>query len=103
MNEVNKIVENAGEVNVKKFKFENKETFITIRLKASTDEDFVEIDLDKENTSIEEFKEIIFRELEHIDCKSQIYKIRKMPNILIRNTNDLKRLKNEQNIEVIFQ
>jgi hypothetical protein len=75
---------------------------ITIRLKANLDEDFIEIDIDKLNMSFEEFKEICYKELDHIDRKMKIFKIRKLPNILIRNTNDIKRLKNEQEIQVIF-
>ena len=75
---------------------------IVVRLKAETDEDFVEVDLDKANTTFEQFKEIIFRELDHIDKNFNIYKIRKLPNILIRNTNDIKRLKNEQEVEVFY-
>jgi hypothetical protein len=75
---------------------------IAVRFRANTDEDFVEIDLDKENTSYDEFKNILFHELSHIDRKLSIYKIRKLPNILIRNTSDIRRLKNEQEIEVFF-
>jgi hypothetical protein len=75
---------------------------IAVRFRANTDEDFVEIDLDKENTSYDEFKNILFHELSHIDRKLSINKIRKLPNILIRNTSDIRRLKNEQEIEVFF-
>ena len=75
---------------------------ITIRLKANEDEDFIEIDIDKLNITFEEFKEMCYKELDHIDRKMKIFKIRKLPNILIRNTNDIKRLRNEQEIQVIF-
>lgn len=75
---------------------------ITIRLKANEDEDFIEIDIDKLNINFEEFKEMCYKELDHIDRKMKIFKIRKLPNILIRNTNDIKRLRNEQEIQVIF-
>jgi hypothetical protein len=75
---------------------------ITVRIRANTDEDFVEVDIDKLSTTFEEFKSIIVKELDHLDKKLQIFKIRKLPNILIRNTNDIKRLKNDQEIEIIF-
>jgi len=75
---------------------------IAVRFRTNKDEDFIEIDLDKENTSYDEFKNIIYKELSHIDNKLSICKIRKLPNILIRNTSDIRRLKNEQEIEVFF-
>ena len=75
---------------------------ITVRLRANNDEDFIEIDLDKENTSFDEFKNILHKELSHVDKKLSICKIRKLPNILIRNNSDIIRLKNEQEIEVYF-
>jgi hypothetical protein len=77
-------------------------SMITIRLKANTDEDFIEIDIDKAETSFDVFKEICRKELNHVDDFKSIFKIRKLPNILIRNTNDVRRLKNEQEIEVVF-
>ena len=80
----------------------HNQDIITVRIRANTDEDFIEVDIDRLNAKFDEFKDIIVKELDHLDKKLQIFKIRKLPNILIRNTNDIKRLKNDQEIEVIF-
>jgi hypothetical protein len=72
----------------------------TIKIKDIDEIDFIEIDLDTENTTIEKFKEIIRDELE---LNFEILKIRKLPNILIRNNKDIKRLKDDQEIEIIFK
>ena len=92
-------------LNPKRIKFLDKHIerdIVTVRFKASTDEDFVEIDLDKANTTFEEFKELIYKELNHIDKNLCISKIRKLPNVLVRNTSDIRRLKEEQEIVVFF-
>ena len=81
---------------------QNRSEIVTIRVKANTDEDFIEIDIDKMNLDFETFKNICRKELDHIDLKKSIFKIRKLPNVLIRNTNDIKRLKMDQEIEFVF-
>jgi ankyrin repeat protein len=73
---------------------------ITVRIRLNTDKDFIEFDIDRLNTTIEQFKMICYQELDNFDKSLCIKKIRKLPNILIRNTNDIKRLKNEQEIEI---
>jgi hypothetical protein len=75
---------------------------ITIRVKSSTDEDFIELDIDKLNIDFEAFKDLCRKELDHIDVRRTIFKVRKLPNILMRNSSDVRRLKNEQEIEIIF-
>ena len=90
------------DLNVPKRDDQADNDFITIRIKSSHDEDFIEIDVDTLNTDFEKFKEICYKELDHIEVGKSILKIRKLPNILIRNTNDVKRLKNEQEIEIFF-
>lgn len=78
---------------------------VTIRVKTNLDDDFIEVDLDRLNTDFNRFKEICIRELQdcvHIGNDYILQKIRKIPNILIRNTNDIRRLKNEQAIEFVF-
>ncbi len=72
----------------------------TIKIRDIDEIDFIEIDLDTENTTIEKFKEIIKYELE---LNFEILKIRKLPNILIRNNKDIQRLKDDQEIEIIFK
>lgn len=75
---------------------------ITIKVRDSDEFDFVEVDLDVEQTSFEQFKEIVLKELEY-DCRQMNFlKIRKLPNVLIRNSRDIKRLKEQQEIEVVF-
>jgi hypothetical protein len=59
--------------------------------------------LDIVNTSFETFQEIIYQELEYEKTDVEIVKIRKLPNVLIRNTNDIKRLKESQEVEIIFR
>lgn len=81
----------------------SEESVITIRLKEHLDEDFIEIDIDRFNLTLEDFKKLCYKELDHISEDRSIVKIRKLPNILIRNDNDIRRLKNEQEIEIIFQ
>jgi hypothetical protein len=79
----------------------NESSMITVRVRVNTDSDFVEFDFDKSTTTFEEFKELCVRELE-LERNKAIKLIRKLPNILIRNIKDIKRLKNEQEIEICF-
>ncbi len=74
---------------------------ITIKVRAHGDEDFVELDIDKRMT-FDQFKTACVNELDHITNGSPVFKIRKLPNVLIRKTADVKRLKQEQEIEFIF-
>ncbi|CAF0909956.1 unnamed protein product [Brachionus calyciflorus] len=78
-----------------------KQEIITIRVRSNSDKDFIEFDIDRQNLEFAEFKLLCQRELE-VDENYKVYKIRKLPNILIRNTNDIRRLKNEQEIEFVF-
>lgn len=75
---------------------------ITVRIRSNFDQDFIEIDIDKQNLDFEVFKKMCLNELIDMNDNLKIEKIRKLPNILIRNTNDIKRLKNEQEIEFEF-
>lgn len=74
---------------------------ITIRIKCNFDEDFIEVDIDKLSTDFESFKKICLSELDQ-SMSGSLVKIRKLPNILIRNSKDIRRLKNEQEIEFVF-
>ena len=74
-------------------------SLITIKIRVHLELDFIEVDLIPDKTSFEEFKKICIDELE---LKiTVISKIRKLPNILIRNDKDVKRLKDGQEIEII--
>lgn len=81
----------------------NPKEEITVKLRDADELDFIEIDLDKESTSFEQFKQLILTELEYDSQCKEILKIRKLPNVLIRNTKDIKRLQENQEIEVIFK
>lgn len=80
--------------------------FTTIKIRTNLDEDFVEIDFDRLNTNFEAFKEMCINEfVDYVDIDfgvMKLDKIRKLPNVLIRNTNDVKRLKEDQSVEFFF-
>ena len=77
---------------------------ITIKVKTEHESDFIEMEIDRSNMSFDEFKIACVAELDDIlDKTLPVVKIRKLPNILIRNTRDIKRLKNNQEIEFIFE
>lgn len=78
---------------------------VTIKVRTNLDEDFVEIDIDPSNTSFEVFKNICIREFDYVEAdfdKLRLHRVKKLPNVLIRNTNDVKRLKNDQSVEFYF-
>ena len=79
----------------------NDQNIITIKIRVHKQEDFVEIDIDR-NLSFEKFKQICIDELEIENEDLPIVKIRKLPNVLIRKTQDIKRLKNDQEIEFLL-
>lgn len=74
---------------------------ITIKARAHGDEDFVELDIDKRMTFVE-FKAACISELDHIEKDAPVLKIRKLPNVLVRKTADIKRIKPDQEIELIL-
>ena len=74
-------------------------------MRTNLDDDFVEIDIDPSNTSFEAFKNICIREFDYVEAdfdKLRLHRVKKLPNVLIRNTNDVKRLKNDQSVEFYF-
>ncbi len=73
---------------------------ITLKIRLESDRDFIEIDFDRSNTSFEQFKSILANELQLGDDGRGIVKIRKLPNVLVRNDKDIERLRNEQEIEI---
>lgn len=80
-----------------------KPTLINVKIRDSEELDFIEVDLDIGNTTFDLFKEIVYKELEYEKKDAEILKVRKLPNVLIRNTNDIRRLKEDQEIEIIFR
>ena len=68
---------------------------------AYTDErDFIEVELDRNNLTFSALVSLLTRELA-IDRKS-IYKIRKLPNTILRKDKDIKRLQDFQEVEVVL-
>ena len=68
---------------------------------AYTDErDFIEVELDRNNLTFSALVSLLTRELA-IDRKS-IYKIRKLPNTILRKDKDVKRLQDFQELEVVL-
>ena len=68
---------------------------------AYTDErDFIEVELDRNNLTFSALVSLLTREL-NIDRKS-IYKIRKLPNTILRKDKDVKRLCDFQELEVVL-
>ena len=57
--------------------------------------------MDQQNTTFEEFKKLCLEELQ-FNKDAYINKIRKLPNILVRNDRDIKRLKNDQELEIFL-
>lgn len=78
----------------------NNENEITIKMRTQLETDFIEVDFDPNDTSFEKFKLICKQELDL--NYNEIIKIRKLPNIIIRNDKDIKRIKNGQEIEILI-
>ncbi len=77
---------------------------ITIKVKAETDRDFIEMDIDSFNTSFDDFKSACINEMERLEQDGLIVdRVRKLPNVLVRNTKDVKRFRDGQEIEFVFK
>lgn len=74
---------------------------VTIRVKTHLDSDYIEIDVDILNTSLDEFKKLCLEEL-NLPRDTELTKIKKYQNVLIRNDKDIKRLKNDVEVELFF-
>ncbi len=79
----------------------NSKSHITLKLRVHSDVDFIEFDVDTTTLSFTGFKQLCATELQ-IDAEN-IEKIRKLPNVLIRNDNDIRRLKTDQEIEICIK
>lgn len=78
---------------------------VTIKIRTNLDADFVEIELEPTNTSLDDFKKICLKEFDHVKIDPNVMKlekIRKLPDVLIRNTNDVRRLKDDNAVEFCF-
>lgn len=80
---------------------------ITIKLRTNLDPDFVEMDLiPSEVASFERFREACMREFTHVHINTErvfLHRIRKLPDVLVRNLGDLRRLKSNDALEFCFR
>eukprot|EP00794_Sanderia_malayensis_P010990 gene10990-12153_t len=76
------------------------EIVLKIRL-AERDDDFIEIELNSKLLTYDELLNVCSKELQV--SRSQISKIRKLPNTMIRRDKDVKRLQPFQELEVILE
>ncbi len=70
-----------------------------VKLRCANDEDFIEVDLERDCLTFNYFVDTLCAEL-GVDRKS-VAKIRKCPNTLIRNDRDVSRLLDMQEIELV--
>lgn len=78
------------------------EICIKVRISGLKDLDFIEIDINTMVCNFDEFKGILCEELDIIGKENKITKIRKLPNIKLRNVKDICRLKDGDSIEIIL-
>ncbi|XP_012285950.1 ankyrin repeat domain-containing protein 40 [Orussus abietinus] len=72
---------------------------LKIRIAETSDPDFIEVELPRNNLTFDGLKQVCCEELD-IDI-GHIVKIRKLPNTKMRNDKDVQRLLNFQHIEVV--
>ena len=78
-----------------------KEIVIKLRVADSEEEDFIEVDLDKSSLTFQFLVSVCCQEL-GIEAKN-VKKIRKLPNTIVRNDKDVKRLVPFQELEVVME
>ena len=78
-----------------------EELVLKLRIANSEDEDFLEVDLDRSNLTFENLVSVCCDEL----CieTNNIKRIRKLPNTIVRNDKDVKRLLPLQELEVVLK
>ena len=80
----------------------SKEICIRARVGEKGELDFIEVDIDIERCTFEEFKFILSRELQIDTQELYVSKVRKLPNTIVRNDRDIMRLKEGNEIEFIL-
>ncbi|XP_015609945.1 ankyrin repeat domain-containing protein 40 [Cephus cinctus] len=76
------------------------ELVLKVRIANTSDPDFIEIDLPKNNLTLESLLKISCEELA-VD-PGQVHKLRKLPNTKLRRDKDVERLENLQEIELVI-
>lgn len=79
----------------------DEDLVIKTRIADITDKDFIEIDFEKSSLTFEKLLTSICQEL--MISKSDVIKLRKLPNTILRNDKDVQRLSNFQELEVILK
>ena len=76
------------------------ELVLKVRVAYTDERDFIEVELEKNNLTFAALVSLLTREL-GIDRKS-VYKIRKLPNTILRKDKDVRRLQDFQELEVVL-
>lgn len=76
------------------------ETVLKARIANHAEQDFIEVDLDNINMTFGGLVSLLCSELS-VDSK-HIIKVRKLPNTIIRNDKDVRRLRDFQEIEIVL-
>lgn len=77
-----------------------QELVLKARVAYTDERDFIEVELEKNNLTFAALVSLLTREL-GIDRKS-VYKIRKLPNTILRKDKDVRRLQDFQELEVVL-
>ena len=83
-------------------RIQSKEICIKARVGEIGELDFIEVDIDVERCTFEEFKFILCRELQIDTQEFSVLKVRKLPNTIVRNDRDISRLKEGFEVEFIL-
>lgn len=78
-----------------------EEIVLKLRIANAEEEDFIEVDLDRSGLTFRNLETVCCQEL-GIEAKN-IKKIRKLPNTIVRNDRDMKRLLPFQELEVVLK
>lgn len=79
----------------------NEELVIKVRVANSEERDFIEVEIDKECLSFEKLLTVCCQELGL--QKGQVFKVRKLPNTIIRKDKDVRRLVDFQEVEIVLK
>lgn len=78
------------------------EFVLRLRIADAEETDFIEVDFDRSNMTFQNFQAVCCAEL-GIEAINHVTKIRKLPNTIVRNDKDVKRLLSFQELEVVLK
>ena len=78
------------------------EFVLRLRIADAEETDFIEVDFDRSNMTFQNFQAVCCVEL-GIEAVNDVQKIRKLPNTIVRNDRDVKRLLSFQEFEVVLK